>query len=66
MTMLHRNISASLLSNDLTVIEKLGKDSLVSFNQSKTKQAVISRKRSQDFPPVLMNGDGLDTSASVT
>ena len=35
---LHRNISASLLSNDLTVIEKWG-------NQSKTKQAVISRKR---------------------
>ena len=42
---LHRNISASLLSNDLTVIEKWGKDNLVSFNQSKTKQAVISRKR---------------------
>ena len=38
---LHRNISASLLSNDLTVIEKWGKDNLVSFNQSKTKQAVI-------------------------
>ena len=42
---LHRNISASLLSYDLTVIEKWGKDNLVSFNQSKTKQAVISRKR---------------------
>ena len=38
---LHRNISASLLSNDLTVIEKWGKDNLVSFSQSKTKQAVI-------------------------
>ena len=37
-----------------------------SFNQSKTKQAVISRKRNQDFPPVLMNGDELDTSASFT
>ena len=63
---LHRNISASLLSNDLTVIEKWGKDNLVSFNQSKTKQAVISRKRNQNFPPVLMNGDELDTSASFT
>ena len=46
-----RNISALLLSNDLTVIEKWGKDSLVSFNQSKTKQAVISRKRNQNFHP---------------
>ena len=63
---LHRNISASLLSNDLTVIEKWGKDNLVSFNQSKTKQAVISRKRNQNFPAVLMNGDELDTSASFT
>ena len=51
---LHRNTSASLLSNDLTVIEKWGKGNLVSFNQSKTKQAVISRKRNQNFPPVLM------------
>ena len=56
---LHRNISASLLSNDLTVIEKWGKDNLVSFNQSKTKQAVISRKRNQKFPAVFMNGDEL-------
>ena len=62
----HKNISASLLSNDLTVIEKWGKDNLVSFNQSKTKEAVISRKRNQDFPPVLGNGDELDTSASFT
>ena len=62
----HRIISASLLSNDLTVIEKWGKDNLVSFNQSMTKQAVISRKRNQNFPPVLMNGDELDTSASFT
>ena len=30
---LHRNISASLLSSDLTVIEKWGLDNLVSFNQ---------------------------------
>ena len=57
---LHRNISASLLSNDLTVIDKWGKDNRVSFNQSKTKQAVISRKRNQNFPPVLMNGYGLE------
>ena len=63
---LHRNISASLLSNDLTVIEKWGKDNLVSFNQSKTKQAVISRKRNQNFPAVFMNGDELDSSASFT
>ena len=63
---LHRNTSASLLSNDLTVIEKWGKDNLVSFNQSKTKQTVISRKHRQNFPPVLMNGDELDTSASFT
>ena len=63
---LYRNISALLLSNDLTVIEKWGKDNLVSFNQGKTRQAVISRKRKQKFPPVLMNGDELDTSASFT
>ena len=63
---LHRNIPASLHSNDLTVIEKWSKDDLVSFNQSKTKQAVISRKRNQGFPPVLMSGDELDTSASFT
>ena len=63
---LHRNISASLLSNYLTVIEKWGKDNLVSFNQSKMKQAVISRKRYQNFPSVLINGDELDTSASFT
>ena len=39
---------------------------LVSFNQSKTKQAVISRKRHQNFPAVFMNDDELDTSASFT
>ena len=63
---LHRNNSASLLSNDRTVIEKRGKDNLVSFNQSKTKQAVILRKRNQNSPAVFMNGDKLDTSASFT
>ena len=51
---LHRNISALLFSNELTVIEKWCKDNLVSFNQSKTKQAVTSRKRNQNFPPVPM------------
>ena len=63
---LHRNISASLLSNDLTVIEKWGEDNLVSFNQSKMKQAVISRKHNQNFPAVFMNGDELDTTVSFT
>ena len=63
---LHRSISASLLPNDLTVIEKWAKDNLVLFNQSRTKQAVISRKRNQNFPAVFMNGDELDTSASFT
>ena len=42
------------------------KGNLVSFNQSKKKQTVISRKRNQYFPPVLMNGDELDASASFT
>ena len=36
---LHRYISAALLFNDLTVIEKWGEDNIVSFNQSKTKQS---------------------------
>ena len=62
----HRSISASLLSNDLTVIKQLGKGNVVLLNQSKTKQAVISRKHNQNFPPVLMNGDELDTSSSFT
>ena len=63
---LHKNISASLLSNDLTIIEKWGKDNLVLFNQNKTTQAIISRKQNQNFPSVLMNGDELDTSTSFT
>ena len=63
---LHRNTSASLLSNDLTVIEKWGKDNLVSFNQSKKKQTVISRKLNQNLSPVLINGDELETSTSFT
>ena len=56
---LHRNISASLLFNDLTVIANWGKDNLFSFNQSKAKEAVISCKHNQYFPPVLMNRDEL-------
>ena len=48
-TQLHRKISPSLLADDLTVIEKWGENNLVSFNQSKTKQAAISRKRNQTF-----------------
>ena len=63
---IHRNSSASLLSNDLTVIEKWGKGDLVSFDQRKTRQAVLSRKHSQSFPPVLMNGDELNTATSLT
>ena len=63
---LHRNISASLLSNDLTVIEKRGKDNLVLFNQRKTKQAVISRRHNSNFPPVLMNGNELDTQLGLS
>ena len=63
---LHKIVSAPLLSNDLTAIEKWGKDNLVSFNQSKTKQAAVSCKRNQKFPSILMNGDELNTSASFT
>ena len=38
----------------------------VSFNQSKTKKTAISRKHHQNFSPVLMNGDELETSTSFT
>ena len=57
---LHRNISASLLSSDLTVIERWGEGNLGLFHQSKTEQAVISCKRNQNFPSLPMNGDELD------
>ena len=40
-----------LPSNDLTVIEKWGKDTLVSFNHSRVIQAAISLKRNQGLPP---------------
>ena len=62
----YRNTSASLLTNDLTNVEKWGNDNLVRFNQEKTTQAVISRKHHQDFPPVFMNGHKLDIPSSFT
>ena len=61
----HRNTSASLLTNDLTNVEKWGSDNLVKFNEEKTKQVVISRKHHQDLPPVFMNGHKLDISSSI-
>ncbi|KAG1714480.1 hypothetical protein GQR58_001252 [Nymphon striatum] len=49
------SISASLLTLDLTKIEKWGKDNLAKFNQSKTTQVDISPKHIPVFPPVSMN-----------
>ena len=63
-TPLHRSKPSSLLTNDLTVIEKWSKDNLVLFNQSRTKQAVISRKQNQNLPPVLMSGNEVENSTS--
>ena len=62
----YRNTSASLLTNDLTNVEKWGSDNLVKFNEEKTTQVVISRKHHQDFPPVFMNGHKLGISSSLT
>ena len=62
----YRNTSASLLTNDLTNVEKWGSNNLVKFNEEKTTQVVISRKHHQDFPPVFMNGHKLDISSSCT
>ena len=59
----YRNTSASLLTNDLTNVEKWGSDNLVRFNEEKAKQVVISRKHHQDFPLVFMNGHKLDISS---
>ena len=59
------NTSASLLTNDLRNVEKLGTDNLVQFNEGKKKQVVISRKHHQNFPPVFMNGHKLDISSSI-
>ena len=61
---LYRNTSASLLTNDLTNVEKWGSDNIVKFNEEKTTQVVISRKHHQYFPLVFMNGHKLDTSSS--
>ena len=64
----YRNTSASLLTNDLTNVEKWGSANLVKFNEEKTKQVVISRKHHQDLhlPSVFMNGHKLDISSSIT
>ena len=62
----HRNTSASLLTNDLTNVEKWGNDNLVKFNQEYTTHFVISRKHHQDFPPVFMYDHKLDISSSIT
>ena len=39
---------------------------LVVDSSGSFQKSVISRKRNQNFPPVLMNGDELDTSACFT
>ena len=62
----YRNTSASLLTNDLTNVEKWGSDNLVKFNEEKTEQVVISRKNHKGFSPVFMNGHKLDISSSIT
>ena len=62
----YRNTSASLLTNDLTNVEKWGSDNLVQFNQEKTTQVVISRKPYQYFHSVSMNGHKLDISSYFT
>ena len=59
-----RNISASLLTNDLTNVERCGENNLDEFNQGKAAQVVISRKQNQDFPTVFMNGCEQDISSS--
>ena len=40
----YRNTSVSLLTNDLTNVEKWGNDNLVDFTQEKATEVVISRK----------------------
>ena len=62
----HRNTSASLLTNDLTNVEKYGSDNPVKFNQEKTAQVVISSKHHQDSPLVFMNDHKLGVSSSFT
>ena len=58
------NTSASLLTNDLTNVEKWGSDNLVKFNEEKTTQVVISHKH--HIPPVFMNCHKLDISSSIS
>ena len=60
----HRNTSASLLTNDLTNVDKWGNDNLVNINQGKTTQVFMSRKHHQEFPPVFINGNRLDILSS--
>ena len=62
----YHNTLASLLTNDLTNVEKWSSDNLVKFIEEKTKEVVTSRKHHQDFPPVFMNSHKLDISPSVT
>ena len=62
----YRNTSASLLTNGLSTIEMWGNDNRVKFNQGKTTQVVISRKRPHDFPPVFLSGHELDIYSSST
>ena len=47
----YHNTLASLLTNDLTNVEKWGSENLVQFNEEKTTQVVITRKHHQHFPP---------------
>jgi len=47
---LHRNTSTSLLTNDLTNVERLGKDNHVEFDQGMTTQVVISHKITKISP----------------
>ena len=47
----HCKTSASLLTNDLTNLERWGKNNHVKFNQGKTTQVVITRKHHQVPPP---------------
>ena len=63
---LRHNTSASLLTNDLTNVERWGKDNHVKLNQGKTTQVVILRKHHQEFPPVFTNGCELDISSFFT
>ena len=62
----HCNTSASLLTNDLTNIERWVKDNHVKFNQGKTTKVFISSTHHQDFPPIFMNDCELDISSFFT